>query len=93
MANLKEAMKKAKDTRKPQSVEAAAGSKESSEVKVNISIRLDLEVLKWLKAQAELKGLPYQTFTNSVLHSAMRENSTLEKRVEAIEKKLKGRTG
>ena len=93
MANLKEAMKKAKVTRKPQKVDVIAGAKESSDVKVNISIRLDLEVLNWLKAQAELKGLPYQTYTNSVLHSAMKENSSLEKRVEALENKLKGKAG
>ncbi|WP_413578480.1 BrnA antitoxin family protein [Bdellovibrio sp. HCB290] len=79
--SLKEAMKTAKQTKHPQKVAALA----SADVKVSISIRLDLEVLNWLKSEGQKQGIPYQTLANSLLKKASSESS-LEERLEKIEK-------
>lgn len=79
--SLKSAMKAAKETHTPQTV---SPEKAISETKVNISIRLDLEVLNWLKTEAEKSGLPYQTLANSILKKASAEPS-LEERIRRIE--------
>lgn len=78
-------MKTAKATRKPVKVT----EKTKVEVKVNTSIRLDLEVLKWCKSEADRQGLPYTTFINSILKAAMSEKDSLEDRVSALEKAVK----
>lgn len=39
--------------------------------KVQKTIRLDLDVLTWLVAEADRRGLPYQTLINSTLKEAM----------------------
>ncbi len=83
--DLKSAMKTAKTTRKP----AKVTEKTKIEVKVNTSIRLDLDVLKWCKAEADRQGLPYTTFINSIIKSAMSGEDTLENRVSALEKAFK----
>lgn len=81
---LKQAMKKAKETGLPQKVTEA---QKVSEVKVNTSVRLDLEVLQWLKSEGEKQGLPYQTLLNSILVKTMKQGS-LEERLAKLEKKI-----
>lgn len=81
---LKEAMKEAKRTGKPQKVTEPT---EISETKVNISIRLDLEVLTWLRNEGKRQGIPYQTLINSLLKKAS-SNETVEERLSRIEKAL-----
>jgi uncharacterized protein (DUF4415 family) len=39
--------------------------------KIAVTTRLDADVLSWLRAQAEKKGMPYQTLMNSLLKAAM----------------------
>ena len=75
--NLKEAKKKAKETGETVHVDEASPP---STVKVNISIRLDLDLLQWLKDEAKNQGLPYQTLAHSILRRAM-----LAKSLEIIE--------
>jgi len=43
----------------------------SKDLKVAINIRLDAEVVAWLRDEAEKLGLPYQTFLNSKLKQTM----------------------
>lgn len=40
----------------------------NAEIKVGISLRLDLHILESLKAEAARMGIPYQTLINSILH-------------------------
>ena len=85
---LKDAMKIAKETGISQQV--TEGEK-IDEVKVQISLRVDLDALNWAKTESAKKGLGYQTFINSLLHEAMNRNATLEERVfrlEAIEAEM-----
>lgn len=87
---LKEAMKLAKETGKRVKVTEPTPV---TEVKVNVSIRLDLEVLNWLKAEAEKQGLPYTTLANSLLKQASMSDS-FEERLARLEKAvLKGKVG
>lgn len=83
---LKEAMKIAKATGKRVKV---TESTPVTGVKVNTSIRIDLEILNWCKKQAEQKGIPYTTLINSILKKEMRGEAGLEARVTALEKALK----
>lgn len=43
----------------------------NSEVKLTVTTRLDSDVVNWLRVEADKKGLPYQTFMNSILKQAM----------------------
>ncbi len=88
MANLKEAMKAAKATGKPQRVTEPT---KIEEVKVNLSVRLDLETLNWLKVEAKAKGLPYQTLLNSILTQA-KNTGSVEERLARLENLAKGKT-
>lgn len=81
--SIKDALKAAKQTKRPQKVLP----QEDVEVKVSISIRLDLDVLNWLKAEGKKQGIPYQTLANSLLKKASSETS-LEERLQNIEKAL-----
>jgi predicted DNA binding CopG/RHH family protein len=40
-----------------------------------IAIRLELEVLGWVRTTAEKKGLPYQSLINEILAGEMRKAS------------------
>lgn len=40
-----------------------------------IAIRLDANVLSWLRKTAEKKGLPYQSLVNEILAGEMRKAS------------------
>ena len=82
--NIKEAMRAAKKSGQPQVLAA----QNIEDIKINIGIRLDSEVLNRLKIEAEKKGLPYQTHINSILKQHMDSPSLLE-RIEAIEKVMK----
>lgn len=42
-----------------------------TDVKVTVTSRLDSDVVHWLRAESEKKGIPYQTFMNSILKQAM----------------------
>lgn len=44
----------------------------ASETKVAISVRLDMDVMVWLKQEAERTAIPYQTLMNSILKQSMR---------------------
>lgn len=80
---LKEAMKEAKKTGKRVKVDEP---EHITELKVNLSIRLDAALLAWLKETAAREGIPYQTFINSILTKRMNEGS-LEERVSKLEKR------
>lgn len=64
--------------------------------KVRITINLDSDVLGSLRAIAEQKGIPYQTYINRILRELGSKRSVedadrlekLEKQVAAIKKKL-----
>jgi len=86
---MKEAMREAKLTGKPV---RTTESEAIGETKVTINMRVDLEVLKKLKAEAEYKGIPYQTLIHSILTLHTRV-LPLEERVEKLEKKLAGKAG
>ena len=82
---MKEAMKEAKKTGKR--VQVTEPEDSASEVKVNVSIRLDLEVLEWLKAEAERQSIPYTTLANALLKRSSQQEP-LESRIERLEKAL-----
>jgi len=86
---LKEAMAAAKKTGKPQ---IAEGQKGPFDIKVNVGIRLDLDVLNGIKIEAEKKGLPYQTLINSLLKQHLNAPDLLQ-RIEALERSLKTKAG
>jgi predicted DNA binding CopG/RHH family protein len=81
---LKEVMAEAKKTGKRQRVDEG---ERATEVKVSVTLRLDLETLNKIKAEGEEKAIPYQTLINSIL----KQHATiggLESRIEALEKKF-----
>jgi uncharacterized protein (DUF4415 family) len=43
----------------------------SSELKTMISLRMDLDILSWLKTESERTGIPYQTLLTSILREKM----------------------
>ncbi len=87
--NIKDAMKAAKLTKKPQKVSAQT----LGETKINVSIRLDEDVLTWLKAEADRQALPYTTLANSLLKRAS-QNEPVEERVARLERLiLDGKVG
>lgn len=85
MTKLKEAMKEAKATGKKQKV--TEGEKDAS-FKVNVSIRLDSEIMSALKEEAEAMTIGYQTLINIILAQHVNGKS-YEKRLAALEAKLK----
>jgi predicted DNA binding CopG/RHH family protein len=56
--------------------------------KVAVSLRLDGADLAALKAEAERRGVPYQTFLGSILHQYL-HGDLIEKRIVAILKEIK----
>ncbi len=44
--------------------------------KVAVTARVDLDILTWLRQEAEARGLPYQTLLNSILKEAMTGHRT-----------------
>jgi uncharacterized protein (DUF4415 family) len=47
-----------------------------SKTKIVITARLDMDVIMWLKQEAEKRGLPYQTLMNSILKDQANGNKT-----------------
>lgn len=86
---LKEAMKLAKETGKRVKVTEPTPI---TEIKVNLSIRLDLDVLNWFKAEGQRTGIPYQTLINSAL-KGISQKPSLEERVAALEKQHSEKAG
>ena len=62
--------------------------------KLSITARLDMDIVSWLKAEAQKKGLPYQTLMNSILkelmHGTLISEHTLRK---VIREELKKQAG
>jgi len=59
----------------------------AKDLKVAIHVRLDVEVVAWLREEAEKSGLPYQTFLNFRLRQLMNnhpDNSLTAEQVRAI---------
>lgn len=56
------------------------------EVKVLKTIRLDLDVLKWLEKEAEKQGMGYQTYLNWFLRKNLNEDKSVEERLAKLEK-------
>jgi len=46
---------------------------ENRNVKERITTLIDMDVVMWLRANAEVKGLPYQTYINMILREKMTE--------------------
>lgn len=86
---MKEAMKEAKRTGKRQRV---TEPELPIETRVNVNMRMDLDVLKGLKAEAERMGMPYQTLIHSILTRHLREGS-IEERLANLERKVANKTG
>ena len=83
---ISEAKKLAKKTGKPQMVTEL---EPITDVKVQISLRLDLDVLSAIKNEGERLAIPYQTLINSILkqHISLREQ--FENRLAALEAEVK----
>jgi uncharacterized protein (DUF4415 family) len=56
--------------------------------KLQKTFRLDSKVFEWLVREGERRGIPYQTFMNSLLKQLMSSEDTLVERVERLEAKL-----
>lgn len=65
-------MKKEYDLNKLKRVKKGAIAGKSA--KVSKTIRLDLEIVSWLVAEAEKRGLKYQTLINTILREVMLNN-------------------
>ena len=53
--------------------------------KVGISVRLDAEVVLWLKEESEKTAIPYQTLLNSILTQEMKgHKERLRKEIRAV---------
>lgn len=86
-------MKKEYDFKKLKGVRR--GAKSEKNPKVIKTFRIDLDVLTWLQEEAEKKGLPYQTLTNSILRQNMthNEHDGDERIREIVREELKRRVG
>ncbi len=58
---------------------------------VQISMKIEYELLQEIKEMAENEGIPYQTLMKRILRDHLR-HSSLEQRVQRIEDKLAGLT-
>lgn len=83
---IKEAMKVAKETGRRVKVTEPTPI---TETKVNVSIRIDLEVLNWLKAEADRQSIPYTTLANALLKRASMTES-VEDRLSRLERAMLG---
>jgi len=84
--NRQDAKKLAKATGKPQRVTEV---EQVDEIKVQLSLRVDLDVLNKIKKLATEQGLPYTTLMNSMLKQQVSGDQALIARVDRIEKALK----
>ena len=57
------------------------------ETKIAMALRIDADVVLWLRKEAERTGIPYQTLLNSKLRETMNQPSLdelVEKKVEEV---------
>jgi uncharacterized protein (DUF4415 family) len=73
-------MKKQYDFSKAQKVKSVA-----KELKVIKTLRLDLDVLRWLEVEGEKQGMGYQTFLNWFLKRSMDAKPSVEERLQKLE--------
>ena len=59
-----------------------------SNVKINVHIRLDGDVLSYFKEKAKQEGAKYQTLINQYLRAAIVKQRNLEDRLDNIEQRL-----
>ena len=59
-----------------------------SQVKVNIHIRLDADIVRYFKEKAEREGGKYQALLNQHLRDTLWSKRNLETRVQQIEERL-----
>ena len=59
-----------------------------SNVKINVHIRLDGDVLNYFKEKAKEEGGKYQTLINQYLRAAIVKQRNLEDRLDNIEQRL-----
>jgi len=59
-----------------------------SQVKVNIHIRLDADIVRYFKEKAEREGGEYQTLINQHLRETIWKRNDLETRAQQIEERL-----
>ena len=64
----------------------AKKGKTAKEIKILKTVRLDPEVVQWLETEAEKQGMGYQTFLNWFLRQSMSDKSTVEQRLEKLER-------
>ncbi|MNL12196.1 hypothetical protein D3C87_1330580 [compost metagenome] len=64
----------------------AKKGKTAKEIKILKTVRLDPEVVQWLEIEAEKQGMGYQTFLNWFLRQSMTDKSTVEQRLEKLER-------
>ncbi len=62
-------MKKEYDLKKMKSVNHPTVDPKKS--KILTSVRIDMDVMVWLKEQSDKEGIPYQTLMNSLLRKVM----------------------
>ncbi len=59
--------------------------------KLSITARLDMDIVGWLKEEAEKKGLPYQTLMNSILKEVMQGTLLSEQLLRKVIKEEMGK--
>lgn len=59
-------------------------------VKIRVNMFMDLDVVEHFRKLAKDKGLGYQTLINQALREHVSGLKSLERRVEALERKLTG---
>ncbi|MFS4460804.1 BrnA antitoxin family protein [Bdellovibrio sp. HCB2-146] len=64
----------------------AKKGKTAKEIKILKTVRLDPEVVQWLEEESTKQGMGYQTFLNWFLRQAMSDKSTVEQRLEKLER-------
>lgn len=64
----------------------AKKGKTAKEIKILKTVRLDPEVVQWLETEAEKQGMGYQTFLNWFLRQSMADKSTVEERLNKLER-------
>lgn len=67
----------------------AVRSRMSKNKSVKITINIDSESLSKLKQLSDETGVPYQRMLNNLLKESLNEKTTLELRVNKIEKELR----
>lgn len=60
--------------------------KAAKEIKIVKTFRLDPDILEWLEIEGEKQGMGYQTFLNWFLRKSMEGHTSLEDRLEKLER-------